>query len=221
MAVALPMPSQRGHMPPATLKLRLSFVPAPRSMTIAPAPLTEGTLNEYACGPPMCGLPIRLKTTRSIALASVAVPTVDRTLAPIRSWSRMIAVVSPSSESTSGRARVGMKPCTKLLYVSLISRCDSAATVPNTSELLPEPETPVNTVNRRFGMSRLTFLRLFSRAPRTSIAPQSPASSQPAAFLMRSAIFDSTLGVSFVTANSTGHISPSSRLASGWKPKVE
>ena len=52
---------------------------------------------------------------RSIALASVAVPTVERGLAPIRSWSTMIAVVSPSSTSTSGRASVGMKPWTKAL----------------------------------------------------------------------------------------------------------
>src|SRR5918998_6192229 len=117
----------------------------------------------------MRGLPSRLKRMRSMALASVAVPTVDRGLAPIRSWSTMIAVVSPSSTSTSGRASVGMKPCTKALYVSLISRCDSAAIVPNTSELLPEPETPVNTVSRRFGISRLTFLRLFTRAPCTRI----------------------------------------------------
>jgi hypothetical protein len=102
-------------MPPATLKLRLSVRPSPRSMAMAPAPLTEGMLNEYAWGPPMCGFPTRLKTTRSIAFASVTVPTVERTLAPIRSWSRMIAVVSPSSESTSGRASVGMKPCTKAL----------------------------------------------------------------------------------------------------------
>ena len=48
-------------------------------------------------------------------------------------------------------------------------RCDSAAIVPNTSELLPEPETPVNTVSRRFGSSTLTFLRLFTRAPCTRI----------------------------------------------------
>src|SRR5215469_1289314 len=81
----------------------------------------------------------------------------------------MIAVVSPSSTSTSGRASVGMKPCTKVLYVSLISRCDSAAIVPNTSELLPEPETPVNTVSRRFGISTLRSLRLFTRAPCTRI----------------------------------------------------
>jgi hypothetical protein len=44
--------------------------------------------------------------------------------------------------------------------------------VPKTSELLPDPETPLNTVRRRFGISRLMFLRLFSRAPRTSIEPQ-------------------------------------------------
>src|SRR3954449_12615179 len=39
----------------------------------------------------------------------------------------------------------------------------------NTSELLPEPETPVNTVSRRFGISMLTSLRLFTRAPCTRI----------------------------------------------------
>src|SRR5450830_1079651 len=43
--------------------------------------------------------------------------------------------------------------------------------VSNTSELLPEPETPVNTVSRRFGISRLTSLRLFTRAPCTRIRP--------------------------------------------------
>src|SRR4051794_13610685 len=50
-----------------------------------------------------------------------------------------------------------------------MSRCDSAAIVPNTSELLPEPETPVNTVSRRLGISTLTSLRLFARAPCTRI----------------------------------------------------
>jgi hypothetical protein len=50
-----------------------------------------------------------------------------------------------------------------------MSRCDSAAIVPNTSEDLPEPETPVNTVSLRLGMSTQTSARLFSLAPRTSI----------------------------------------------------
>src|SRR5262245_35544773 len=117
----------------------------------------------------MCGFPTRLKRMRSIAFASVAVPEVERGCEPIRSWSTMIAVVSPSSTSTSGRVNVGMKPCTKALYVSLIIRCDSAAIVSNTSELLPEPETPVNAVRRRLGISTLTSLRLFSRAPCTRI----------------------------------------------------
>ena len=82
---------------------------------IDPPPCAEAMLNENACGEPMWGWPSRLNRIRSIALASVAVPTVERTLAPIRSWSTMIAVVSPSSTSTSGRASVGMKPCTKAL----------------------------------------------------------------------------------------------------------
>jgi hypothetical protein len=63
----------------------------------------------------MCGFPSRLKRMRSIAWASVAVPTVERGFVPIRSWSTRIADVRPSSTSTSGRARVGMKPCTKAL----------------------------------------------------------------------------------------------------------
>src|SRR6478672_1368954 len=50
-----------------------------------------------------------------------------------------------------------------------MSRRDSAAIVPNTSELLPDPDTPVKTVRRRFGSSMLTSLRLFSRAPWTLI----------------------------------------------------
>ena len=62
-----------------------------------------------------------------------------------------------------------MKPCTNALYVSLMSRCDSAAIVPNTSEDLPDPDTPVNTVSCRLGISRLMSFRLFSRAPWTRI----------------------------------------------------
>src|SRR3954452_5122142 len=48
-------------------------------------------------------------------------------------------------------------------------RRDSAAMVPKTSELLPDPETPVNAVSRRFGISTLTSFRLFTRAPVTRI----------------------------------------------------
>src|SRR6187401_3876489 len=41
--------------------------------------------------------------------------------------------------------------------------------VPNTSDDLPDPETPVKTVSRRLGIATLTSLRLFSRAPWTRI----------------------------------------------------
>jgi hypothetical protein len=80
-----------------------------------PTAVTDGTLKANALGEPMCGFPSRLKRMRSIALVSVAVPTVERGSEPIRSWSTMIAVVTPSSTSTSGRARVGMKSCRKAL----------------------------------------------------------------------------------------------------------
>jgi hypothetical protein len=97
------------------VNVRLTVLPAPRSIVIAPLPRTEATLNENALGEPMGGFPSRLNRIRSIALASVAVPTVERESPPIRCWSTTIAVVSPSSTSTSGRANVGMKPCTKAL----------------------------------------------------------------------------------------------------------
>src|SRR5262245_44024573 len=41
--------------------------------------------------------------------------------------------------------------------------------VPNTSDDLPDPETPVNTVSLRLGISMLTSFRLFTRAPWTRI----------------------------------------------------
>ena len=111
-----PRPSQRVHMPPVRLKVAFFvMVLSPRSTVIPPLPLTDATLKANALGGPICGFPIRLKRMRSIALASVAVPTVERGSAPIRSWSTMIAVVRPSSTSTSGRASVGMKPCRKAL----------------------------------------------------------------------------------------------------------
>jgi hypothetical protein len=115
-SVTAPMPSQRGHMPPSRLKVAfLVCVFEPRSTVIPPLARTVGTLKANALGGPICGCPSRLKRIRSIAFASVAVPTVERESAPIRPWSTLIAVVSPSSTSTSGRASVGMKPCTKAL----------------------------------------------------------------------------------------------------------
>ena len=108
-----PMPSHRGHMPPMRSKDTALRGPLPTFDT--PLACTLATLNENALEEPMCGTPSLLNRILSIALASVAVPTVDRALAPIRCWSMMIAVVRPSSTSTSGRARLGMKPCRNAL----------------------------------------------------------------------------------------------------------
>ena len=92
-----------------------AFVRAPRSTVIAPLLVSDATLNENACGEPARGSPSRLNRIRSTALASVAVPTVERLSAPMRCWSTVMAVVRPSRTSTSGRARAGMKPCTNAL----------------------------------------------------------------------------------------------------------
>ena len=114
-SVTDPRPSQRGHMPPVTENSRRSFTSRPPfSNVTAPAPLIDATLNENACAEPIVGVPSRLNRMRSMAPVSVTVPTVERGFAPMRSWSTMIAVVSPSSTSTSGRASVGMKPCTNV-----------------------------------------------------------------------------------------------------------
>ncbi len=117
MSETFPRPSQRVHMPPVREKVALTVLvlSAPRSTLIPPLAVTEAVLKEYALGGPMCGVPSRLKRMRSIALASVAVPTVERGSPPIRCWSTAMAVVSPSSTSTSGRARFGMNPCRKAL----------------------------------------------------------------------------------------------------------
>ena len=72
-------------MPPVRLKVTVTALPPPRSTVISPLARTDGTLKENAFGDPTCGCPIRLNRIRSIALASVAVPTVDRASAPIRS----------------------------------------------------------------------------------------------------------------------------------------
>ena len=103
-------------MPPVMVNVALLGLAAALLDRDRPDPADRrGTLKEKALDEPMCGLPRRLNSTRSIALASVAVPTVERELAPIRSWSTMIAVVSPSRTSTSGRPSVGMNPCTNAL----------------------------------------------------------------------------------------------------------
>ena len=103
-----PRPSHRTHIPP--VMENSAFRRVPSAFVSEPTPEAEATLKEYALGPPIRGSANRLNRMRSMAPVSVAVPTVDRGSVPIRSWSTTIAVVRPSSRSTSGRARVGMKP---------------------------------------------------------------------------------------------------------------
>ncbi len=47
--------------------------------------------------------------------------------------------------------------------------------MPKASDDLPEPETPENTTSALRGMETSTFLRLCSRAPRTSTQPLAAA----------------------------------------------
>ena len=81
---------------------------------MTPLALVVGMLKENAVGPPMYGLPRRLNRLRSIAWASVTVPSVERGFAPRRSWSTRMAVVNPSRTSTSGRGRFGMNTWTNV-----------------------------------------------------------------------------------------------------------
>src|SRR5437899_6442469 len=55
------------------------------------------------------------------------------------------------------------------LKFSFNSRWASLATVSNTIDDFPEPETPVKIVILRLGMRSETFFKLFSLAPRTSM----------------------------------------------------
>jgi hypothetical protein len=78
MLLARPSPSHSGHMPAGSLKPN------------ADAGCTGGC-------------PTRENRIRSSDDASVAVPTVDRALLPMRAWSTTMAADRLSTESTSGR----------------------------------------------------------------------------------------------------------------------
>ena len=72
--------------------------------------------------------------------------TVERELEAGFFWSMTIATGRFSTLPTCGRPYFGRYCCTNDGKVSLSSRRDLAATVSSTSEDLPEPDTPVNTV---------------------------------------------------------------------------
>jgi hypothetical protein len=166
------------------------------------------------------------------------VPTVERGVAPIRSWSTMIVVVRASSGSTSGRASVCMKPCTKALEVSLINCCDSAAMVPNTSEHFARAGDAGE--HRQLALRDLdahVFEVVHARpargsdrgCPQRAVQAAACPSSWPCSFrswaqltaLFTSApIFASSAAVNSFSAKEVGHMAPSSRFAASLNPNV-
>lgn len=100
------------------------------------------------------------------------VPTVDRAPPPTGRWSTTIAGVRFSIAANFGRSYRGSRLRTNQGNTSFNWRCDSAATVPNTSDDLPDPDTPVTTVSRPSGTRSVTPRRLFSHPSRTTISPR-------------------------------------------------
>jgi fused signal recognition particle receptor len=115
-----------------------------------------------------------------MGLISVIVPTVERALPPTGRWSTTMAGERFSMASASGRLYRGSRVRMNQENVSLSWRCDSTAIVSNTTEDLPDPETPVKTVIRPLGMRSETPLRLLCRAPSMTMAStSSPYPSAP------------------------------------------
>ncbi|CAM5453904.1 hypothetical protein STENM36S_04152 [Streptomyces tendae] len=127
--------------------------------------MPDGSLNEYAVAAPALGVPCRENSTRSTEWMSVMVPTVEREWPPTGRWSTTMAGVRSSRASACGRSYLGSRLRTNQVNVSFSWRRDSTAIVSNTTDDFPDPETPVNTVSRPFGMRSETFWRLFSLAP--------------------------------------------------------
>lgn len=75
--------------------------------------MPAGSLNDSEPGPGTGGVPCWANSCLSRLQASVAVPTVERGLAPIGVWSTTMEAVSPVRVSTSGRGRWGIRFCTK------------------------------------------------------------------------------------------------------------
>lgn len=94
------------------------------------------------------------------------VPTVERALPPSRRWSITTTGDSPSISSTSGRVHFGNRLRANGGNVSFTWWPASAAMVSNTSDDLPDPETPAKATSRLRGMSTSRPARLFVRAPR-------------------------------------------------------
>src|SRR5699024_8394243 len=94
---------------------------------------------------------------------SVIVPTVDRMLPLTGFWLMTADGDRLCIESVSGCPYWGSRFRIKALNISFSCRWDSAATVSNTMDDFPAPETPVNTVSYCLGILRSIFFKLFSR----------------------------------------------------------
>src|SRR5216683_4722533 len=90
----------------------------------------------------------------------------------------------------------------------------SAKSVSKAREDLPEPETPVITVTRSWGMSTETFFRLFCRAP--SIRSQTGWDIR--AILLRWEVYATARGPSIAPAGAGPRGALDRRLASRYSP---
>jgi hypothetical protein len=97
----------------------------------------------------------------------VTVPTLDRELGAPRRCCRATAGGRPEIDSTCGSWPCWMSRLAYGATDSRYRRWASVKMVPNASDDLPDPETPVNATIRSRGMSTSTERRLFSFAPRT------------------------------------------------------
>ena len=137
----IPSPEHASHRPPFTLKLNLPF--------------------EY---PLVLASAVAANKSLIISNTPVYVAGLDLGVLPIGDWSMSITLSSccvPSIPSHS--------PGTVLALLSLLARV--LYNISLTSELLPEPDTPVTQVITPRGNSTSIFLRLFSLAPNTLIEP--------------------------------------------------
>ncbi len=94
----------------------------------------------------------------------------------MRRWSITTVGERPSIRSTSGRAHFGSRLRVNGGNVSVSWNPASAAIVSNTSDDLPDPDTPTNTTTRPRGTSTSRDLRLLIWAPliwmhRSAMAP--------------------------------------------------
>lgn len=114
----------------------------------------------------------------------VSVPTVERAPPAVLRCSSATVGGSPATDSTFGSIARPISRRANGATDSRYRRCDSACRVPNASDDLPDPETPVNATSRPRGSRVETCRRLCSRASRTLTIPDAAPSGTPAESLV-------------------------------------